>query len=268
MKKSIVSQLLLLFCISSFSQNTGFQLPARQTPTVKKEALSRVIYLNDLSPLLWSSMQLPLKGDYWLTQRRVNNYNQPQPLDYLYPQDEYKKILEVIYLKIMAVCNSKTVVAVNNTDKLSAQQKSILSSADLSSNINVTIKYRYKDQTNDSWGSRNNVIEGETVLAIIPDKEAEYPGGWKQLSEYFNASVIKRIDEPKMSDKIYQAIVKFIVNEEGQIVNAEITRTSSNKHIDQLLLKAVNQMPKWRPAENAKGLRIKQEIIIPFGSGC
>lgn len=268
MKSNTLILVLFLLGVTGNAQTTTFQLPARQNPTVKKENLSKVVYVNDLSPLLWSSMALPLKGDFWLPQRRVNNFAQPQPENYLYPQDDYKQILDVVYLKIAAVCNGKTVAAVSTSDKLSTEQKDILNTADLSTDIHVTIRYKYKDQTKDSYGSRNKIVEGSTAVTIVPAIEAEYPGGLKQLSAYFAGNVLNKITEPAASDKIYQAVVKFTVNEDGQIINAKLARTSSDKHIDYLLMEALNKMPKWKPAENANGMKVKQEISIPFSAGC
>lgn len=261
--------LLVLFSISGFSQNPAFELPARQNPTVKKENLHRVQYINDLSPLLWSSMQLQLSADFWLYKRRVNRFTQPQPENYLYPQDDYKQILEVVFTEISVTTSAGKIVAAQSTsDKLTAQQKNILNTADPGTDIRVTLRYKYKDQSADSWGSRSNTVEGSTQLTIVPDTEAEYPGGWKQLSEYFAGHVIAKMTEPGAVDKVQMAIVKFTISEDGHITNAAIARSSSDTRIDQLLLEALNKMPKWKPAENSKGVRVKQQISIPFGVGC
>ncbi len=269
MKNRILTLVSLLLCSAGFAQNSAYELPERQNPTVKKESLSRVQYINDLSPMLWSSMQLPLSADFWLYKRRVNNFTQPQPENYLYPQDDYKQIVEVVFTEISVTNSSaKTATAQSTSDKLTAQQKDILNAAAPGTEINVTIKYKYKDQSKDNWGSRDKIVKGSTSVTVVPEKEAQFAGGRKQLSAYFKENVINRITTKEASDKIYQAVVKFTVNEEGQILNARLARTSADKHIDYLLMEALKKMPNWKPAEDSKGVKIRQEISIPFGAGC
>lgn len=269
MKNSFLALVSILICSICFAQNSDFELPARQNPTVKKENLSRVQYINDLSPMLWSSMQLPLSADFWLYKRRVNNFAQPQPENYIYPQDDYKQILEVVFTEISVEnAAAKTISAQSTSDKLTIQQKEIINAAAPGTEINVTIKYKYKDQSKDSWGSRDKIVKGSTTVTVVPEKEAQFAGGRKQFSAYFKENVINKITARDASDKIYQAVVKFTVNEEGQILNSRLARTSTDKHIDYLLMDALKKMPAWKPAEDSKGVRIRQEICIPFGTGC
>lgn len=174
----------------------------------------------------------------------------------------------MVFTEISVSINGKTAVAKSSSDKLTTSQKNILNTADLGANINVTIKYKYKDQTNDIWGSRNKIIKGATVVTIVPATEAEYPGGWKELSVYFSGNVFKKISEKNISDKLQLATIKFTINEEGKVMNATIAQTSTDKTIDKLLLEAMNGMPNWKPAVNSKGERVKQEISILLGGGC
>lgn len=105
------------------------------------------------------------------------------------------------------------------------------------------------------------------MVTVVPETEAEYPGGFKQLTEYLTENFINKISEKNALERIRQAIVKFTVNEEGQIVDAKIFKTSKDPKTDKLLLEAINKMPKWSPAKNAMGIKVKQEISIPFGGG-
>ena len=49
----------------------------------------------------------------------------------------------------------------------------------------------------------------------------------------------------------------------------DITKLETTK-TDKLLLEVINGMPKWKPAENAKGVKVKQdfEFIGGFMVGC
>ena len=111
-------------------------------------------------------------------------------------------------------------------------------------------------------------MEGQYVVTIVPETEAEYPGGFEHLSSYVTESVINKISDKSTSENIQWAIVSFTVNEEGQVFDAKMSRSSSDIKIDKLLLDAINKMPKWKPAKNYLGLTVKQTFSIPFGGGC
>jgi TonB family protein len=110
-------------------------------------------------------------------------------------------------------------------------------------------------------------MEGQYSITIVPAMEAEFPGGFKQISTYLNDNFFNKITQKGNTDKIRQTSLKFTINEEGKVVNSKIFNTSSDVKIDQLLLEAINKMPKWKPAKNSKGIKVKQEFMIPFGGG-
>jgi len=266
MKACIIISFSFLLVTCGFSQGFKFEYTGRFTPTVKKEKLSGVQFANDISRELWSELQLPGAEGQLLNQRRIMVF--PQPEDYIYPQDGYKQIVDVVGVEISVVRNGKTISAKNITDKLTSEQKNILSTADLGTDIRVKIQFKYKNQEDDSFGSRKGIKEGVSVVTVVPEIEAEYPGGHKEITAYFTKHVIDKIAALNSSGKIQNAIVRFTVDEEGQIVNAKISRTSTESDIDNLLLEATKKMPKWKPAENSAGIKVKQEIAIPFGGGC
>lgn len=173
----------------------------------------------------------------------------------------------MVGVEISATSNGKTLTAQNTSDKLTAEQKNILTTADLGSDIRIKIQFKYKNQADDNFGSRSGIKEGVSTVTVVPETEAEYPGGYKKITEYFIENVVNKIAAPSTSQKIQNAVVRFTVNEEGKIVDAKITSTSTDPYIDKLLLDATVKMPKWKPAENSKGVRVKQEFVIPFGGG-
>lgn len=265
MKTSIITALSLLLVISGFAQPSKFEYTGRYTPSVKKEKLHDAQFINDISPDLWRTMYVPHPDRVLLDLRRVMVF--PQPEDYVYPQENYKLILDIVGVEVSAVSNGKTLTAQNTTDKLTAEQKHILTSADFGTDISVKIRFQYKDQRTDNYGSRSEILEGTSLVTVVPDTEAEFPGGHKEITAYFTKNVIDRVAPPSSSDNVLNAIVRFTVDEQGQIVDAKITRTSKDPYIDKLLLDATAKMPKWKPAENAKGVKVKQEFVIPFGGG-
>ena len=103
---------------------------------------------------------------------------------------------------------------------------------------------------------------------VIPETEAEYPGGNQQMTQYLKENAIDKI--PEISSKqIQQTLVEFTVNEKGETANAKIIKTSGDSETDKLLIEAINKMPKWSPAKDSKGRKVKQEFEFSVGSsGC
>lgn len=266
MKRSLLLLFAATLLTTAGAQNAAFKLPERQTPTTTKSVLAHAKTINDLSPLLWSNLNIPMGERYWLEHRR--NEPQPQPKDYIYPQEKYNEIVAVIGVDVTVHVNGKTLSVHGNNEELTNEQRNALSIADLGSAIDVKVEFKYKDQHTDNYGLRNYAVEGATTIAVVPEVEAQYPGGLNELSQYFTGSVINRVPDAKVTENLSRAIVKFTVDEQGRVVNASLERGTSNEDLDRLLLEALYTMPKWTPAVDAKGRQVKQEIRLPFSAGC
>ncbi len=266
--KPLLSLLIVLLAATGYAQSELIDLGAYLNPRVKKDALQKATTINDLSPLLWSRLSLSSNDRYALNQRRVNLYAQPQPADYLYPQNDYKLITEVVFTEISLTVQGVTRVAQSTSEQLTASQKEILQAADMGSNVTVKLRFKYKDQTKDNFGSRNKVVEGITAFTIVPQTEAEYPGGFKQLSAYFKRQVAAKLNDKQIAEKLYQAVIRFTISADGQVLHPAIVQTTTDAQLDKLLLQAMEQMPGWKPSANAQGTKIKQEFTIPFSGGC
>jgi TonB family protein len=82
--------------------------------------------------------------------------------------------------------------------------------------------------------------------------------------QYISENTISAI-----SEKIERAVVRFTVNEPGEIADAQISKTSGDPGIDELLLGVINNMPAWKPAEDANGAKVEQEFVFTVGNdGC
>lgn len=266
MKNSLLALLICLLCSSSYAQNEKYRVPERQTPTYTKAKVTTASTITDLSNLIWANMDMPAGERFYLQHRRIEEF--PQPPKYVYPEKRYAEILDYVSVEISAVRDGKPVLAKSSSEKLTAEQKNILASATLGSDVSVKIKYKYKDQKEDALGPRNTIVEGKSTLTLVPEKEAEFPGGFKQLSDYFISNVIKKAGTKEAVEKFMFAAVKFTVTETGQVADAKITRYSSDAQINKLIIEALSKMPAWKPAENDKGEKVKQEFSIPFNVGC
>lgn len=245
MKNSLITLLLILPFLTGFSQDVlNYEVRGKYSRPVKKEKLQEAKLLSDFIPGYPSS---------WIT--------------------SYTSV------EISTICDGKLMKAVSSNDVLSAEQKNILNNVNLADDIVINVKYKYANLV--TGGMENNNIH--ISMTVVPEIEAEYVGGRQQMINYLKENVIHKISESSLSGskessgnkqaktKLFQeGIVVFTVNEEGEIVNAKIFKTSGDSKTDKLLLETINKMPKWKPAKNSKGAKVKQEfeLSVRHDGGC
>ena len=188
-----------------------------------------------------------------------------------YPM-QWNEIMNYVSIEITAKNEDKIITRTSTSYTLNTEQKAILNSADLGSDIEIKIKFMYKDPSNDNIGSNRKIKEMEFLVTALPNQEAEYPGGNKKITEYFTKNVINKISENGIIDNKNPATVTYTINEDGKAMDAKLSKTSCNTLLNKLLLEAVTKMPNWKPAKNYKGAKVKEEfkISIPFyfNNGC
>ena len=236
MKKSLILLLSLLYFAEGFTQNPKREFPARMWPLVKKEKVNEARLMSEIIP------------DY--------------------PQEYYSKILNYVSVDITAMCDGKMITSKSKSDVLTDEQKNMLVNADLGMDVIIEIKFQYKDPANDICGGGGKIKSMNMGVTVVPETEAEYPGGFKQIPIDLAKNVISKISDTITSEKVRLAIVTFAVNEQGKIVNAKITKSSTSDEVDKLLLEAASNMQNWIPAQNSKGIKVKQEFCVRFRSGC
>lgn len=263
MKNLIITLLLSLFVMPGFSQNARFEYNGRYTPAIKKTNLNEANSVYEIMPEFNRYFVLPFNEHDQFNKQIVSIY----PSSGFYPSENYSYLFNFISVEVSSICDGNVMTAQSTGDLLTAEQKNIINLAELGTDISIKIKFTYKNEANSSSGSAAKINEGVYSVTVIPDTEAEYPGGFKQFAAYYTENVFNKIQERKATEKIQQVVLKFTVDEEGQIVDARIASTSTDPKIDELLLDATNKMPKWMPAQNSKGIKVKQEFSIPFGGG-
>jgi len=275
MKHLIFTPLLSLLLLSGSAQPSGYT--GRLTPSTNKLKLHEAAFLNDITPELWRNMALPAYERMDLNRRRMAHYQGydifPLGYNYLSPQEHnYNKIIDYLSVNITSTHEGKTRTAHSNNDQLSPEQKRILATADLNTDISIKVRFKYKDLVNDASGPEPKIIEGNVSVTVVPETEAQFPGGYAELRNQLTKSVMSRLpsggaSESMYSDKIARSVVKFTINEEGRVVDASISTTSTDSFLDILLVDAVYHLPKWKPAKNAKGQTVKQQFNFSMGSG-
>lgn len=185
-----------------------------------------------------------------------------------YPENWITSYLSV---EILATCNGKTMTGKSKNNMLTQEQKNILNAIDLNTDIIIHVKYKYDNPSTNSI-ENNEINVSMTVIPeiqaeyIIPDTEAKYEGERDYIRQYLKENGIT-----KVPNDIEQCMVDFTINEEGGISNVKITMTSGKLEVDKLLVELVCKMPKWKPAQNSKGVNVKQEFQLTIGNaaiGC
>lgn len=148
---------------------------------------------------------------------------------------------------------------------LSPAQLELLQSLDYSTNILIWADYQ---ETNPETGKVEKSY-WTPYLTIVPEKEAVYVDGSDALIDYFKEnSGVKTITVRK--DQLRPGQLYFTVTKKGTISDVKLAGTSGYPAIDKAVIEMINKAPgKWEPAENAKGEKIDQKLVISFGSmGC
>jgi TonB family protein len=275
MKASAITLFLLAIITTSFAQTTKYELPGRLNPVIKSNKLDAMQYVSELLPDLWTSLVLPpmdqstihqlLDQQQMFAVSSLLSNQQPKH----YTRENFNKILDIVSVEIITSNSGKVLSTVSQSDLFTPDQKNKMKTADLGTDLKVKISFKYRNEPTDKFGIGNKMVQCQGLITIVPATEAEFPGGTNQIAEYFNENVLNKVSESVIAQKIPQAVLKFTVNEDGQIINASISRSSNDAALDKLLLEAVNKMPQWKPATNAQGIRVRQEFSLPFGNvGC
>lgn len=103
------------------------------------------------------------------------------------------------------------------------------------------------------------------------EKQAEYEGGTEALMEFFKEnSKEAEVRANVQMDELPPFKLVFTVTKNGTIENVKMDGTSGYLSIDNTMIKLITNAPgKWDPAENAKGEKVDQELVVSFGlTGC
>ncbi len=207
------------------------------------------------------------KSDFSYQINRVQKYLSISPaqledatilsdLNHFYKTDWVKEYKSVA---ITVTSNNEKTVFTSTCDKLTPEQKDAISAADQGSEIGVLVHYLPNNNLSD-----NALTEMDFSFKIDPEKEAIYSGGEDMFDQYIKETILDKVTIKDVAQ--YQvAAVKFIINEDGEVVDANIAQASNNKEADQLILKTICDMPKWKSAEYSDGTKTTQEFVFTIG---
>lgn len=234
MKKNIIILLLSLFYITGFSQNARYAFSGKFVPSSMKDKLNDAKLISDV---------IPDCPSHW------------------------KKTIDIVSVNIMAICHGQIRSSEGTNERLTEEQKNILNKADMGTDISIKLKFKWRD-TLSAVADHGKIQEmNEYRVTVIPETEAEYPGGYMKLTNYLKENIMNTISATYPTNQLPWVTAIFTVNEEGEIVDAKISKPSKDPEVDKTVLDAISKMPKWKPAENSKGIKVKQEFTFRTLSG-
>lgn len=154
--------------------------------------------------------------------------------------------------------------SIGTDDTLTPEQFENLLSSDQGVEVNVKVSYIPENSLKD-----NPAKELEFNFLVNPDIDANFPGGENQLKSYLEEQAIKNIPISVFSGYDL-AVLKFTVNESGEITEAQVFASSKDDHTDKILLETICNMPSWEPASYSTGLNVQQDFAFLIGNmeGC
>ena len=165
-----------------------------------------------------------------------------------YVNEKYSDILETGYTKA-----------------LTEAQIDFLKSLDYSTSIRVRADYeeisKKTGKIEDSYSTPH--------LTIIPETQVKYSEGKDALKTFLRENSIA-VRENVDPEKLQPAKLFFTVNTEGNIENVRLDRSSNYPLVDKKMIELISKVPgTWKPAENYKGEKVNQELVVSFGlMGC
>lgn len=203
------------------------------------------------------------KNERPVTKQRLNSATALNDIFDHYP-DNWIDLYESV--EISTEINGKIEKASASNKMLSKEQKRILHSAEIANNIKVLVNYKVKNYQTGHFDDK----QLNYVMTVIPEKQAEYNGGYDKLIRYFREKSTSEIAAIN-TGKLETAYIQFTVTEKGEISDIDLKKTSGYSQIDKLMYELIRDMPKWNPAENSQGEKVSQNfefaLAVP-GDGC
>lgn len=179
---------------------------------------------------------------------------------------QWMKTLKSVNLIIIEGERQSEIQAIGYTEDLTQEQIKILKAADYSSHFNIRAEFEEINQNTGILEDRHD----SPHLTVVPEKQAKYSQGIKALKSFLrdNTMLVRAgIDQ----EKLQAAKLYFTVTKTGEIENARLDRTSNYPLLDAKMIELLMEAPGvWQPAEDIKGDKIDQELVVSFGSsmGC
>jgi hypothetical protein len=192
-----------------------------------------------------------------IQENKLDKINTLTDLNKRYPTSWVK---EYISVEISAYKNGAQTKASGSSDVLNQEQKELIRLADRSNDIAVSVTYLPENSL-----KNNTVKQYDFKVTIMPEKNAVYSEGAKQLLQYLQKNSIVNIEAGSFTGYDLTAI-KFTVTQQGHIADIQVAMPSKDIKIDEMLVAAISKMPSWKPAEFSNGVKAKQSFVLTIGN--
>ena len=186
-----------------------------------------------------------------------------------FEKDRMKSIVKIKSVNIKIIENDKPteISDIGYSSTLTNEQVKLLKGFNYSTNFSVGMAYTKK-------------IEGIGVLVdnyhspyltVVPHKQATYSLGKDALKKHLrDNSLNARAEANVEAEKLKPAKLYFTVTKDGTIENVNLDRSSNYPLVDKTMIELIKNTGKnWIPAENEKGEKVAQELVVSFGLiGC
>lgn len=111
--------------------------------------------------------------------------------------------------------------------------------------------------------TRQEEEEEEEIFFNVIEEPAEFPGGDRALYKFIHDNVKYPViaQENGIQGKVY---VKFVVDQEGRAINAEVARPV-DKSLDAEALRVINSLPRFKPGkQRGRAVKVYYTAVINF----
>lgn len=152
-----------------------------------------------------------------------------------------------------------------NGPSFSKEQRDFLQS--MSHSTNFLVRADFQEIVEGTADIKSNYLTPH--MTVVPEKQAEYKLGNGAFYEFLREKAKKEIDEVDY-EKLFPAKLYFTVNKEGELTNFNLLKSSLHPELDSKMIELMQNLPgEWEAAENGKGEKVDQELVLSFGLvGC
>ena len=192
-----------------------------------------------------------------ISQDQLFSANNLTDLNRMY-KDEW--VREYISVEISSTKKNQVNKVFGENFFISQEQKEFFKQIEFPASITVSVKYIPENSLKD-----NKVREEKFTFLVHPNKSASFVGGQNELEKYLQKEAVSKIPT-KLLKEYDLAVVKFTINELGQVVDTSIFQSTKDDDIDALLYQVICDMPDWTPAEYSNGEKVRQEFAFTIGN--
>lgn len=243
MKKSILVLILISLFTTNYAQNESSLEAGLYTPPAKQE-----LYYN-VSP----NYKRPL------TKEKIKEAKLLSDLIDGYPTNW---ISSYVVTEILTTSKGNTVTTKGKNEVLTNEQKKTLYTAEIGSEVAITVKYIYDNPITNKKEDKEMYVE----MTLAPDVEATYIEDNEKLINYFKENTKDKVSKSLFKD-MEMARFGFTIDEQGKAVNAKVKNSTGDNIADKVIIDLINTMPNWKPAKDLTGKSVQQEFEFSVGKG-